>query len=194
MKSIAQELERRYPKDNAGWRSQAYADRRSGAGTQDPYHRRQYQCGAPDHVGAGALDRVRQCRQSSSGEGRRTEQGDHCSSGAWARAVGVSSGNSLLRVSCCRCWGARQVCCSRDGRGTWFGSCGRLCSLMPACVWIWTGRVLTYALVVSVVTGILFGLTPALGAGRSDLASDLKERTGQPGSPNQVAGARDRCW
>jgi len=43
-------------------------------------------------------------------------------------------------------------------------------------------RVLAYAVVVSVVTGILFGLTPGLGAIRSDLASDLKERAGQPGS------------
>ena len=44
-------------------------------------------------------------------------------------------------------------------------------------------RVLAYTLVVSVLTGILFGLTPALGAIRSDLASDLKERTGQPAKP-----------
>ena len=44
------------------------------------------------------------------------------------------------------------------------------------------GRVLAYSLVVSVLTGILFGLTPALGATRSDLATDLKERSAQPAS------------
>jgi predicted permease len=44
------------------------------------------------------------------------------------------------------------------------------------------GRVLAYSLVVSILTGILFGLTPALGATRTDLATDLKERSAQPAS------------
>ncbi|MBZ5620086.1 MAG: ABC transporter permease [Acidobacteriia bacterium] len=44
------------------------------------------------------------------------------------------------------------------------------------------GRVLAYSLTVSVLTGILFGLMPAIGATRSDLSSDLKERAGQPTS------------
>ncbi|HTS30246.1 MAG TPA: ABC transporter permease [Bryobacteraceae bacterium] len=47
-------------------------------------------------------------------------------------------------------------------------------------------RVLTYSLAISLLTGILFGLTPAFGATRSNLATDLKERSGQavrkPGS------------
>ena len=41
------------------------------------------------------------------------------------------------------------------------------------------GRVLAYTLAISVATGILFGLAPALRATSGDLASDLKERTGQ---------------
>jgi len=44
------------------------------------------------------------------------------------------------------------------------------------------GRVLGYSLAVSILTGILFGLIPALRATRSDLATDLKERASQPGS------------
>jgi len=41
-------------------------------------------------------------------------------------------------------------------------------------------RVLAFTFAVSVLTGILFGLVPALRATRPDLAADLKERAGQP--------------
>jgi len=40
--------------------------------------------------------------------------------------------------------------------------------------------VLAYNFAMAVLTGLLFGLAPALRATRSDLASDLKERAGQP--------------
>lgn len=55
------------------------------------------------------------------------------------------------------------------------------------------GRVMAYSLMVSVLTGLLFGLAPALRATRSDLARNLKERGGQgaaskigPWSPRSV--------
>jgi predicted permease len=41
-------------------------------------------------------------------------------------------------------------------------------------------RVLAFTFAVSLLTGILFGLFPALRATRPDLATDLKDRTGQP--------------
>jgi predicted permease len=40
--------------------------------------------------------------------------------------------------------------------------------------------VLGYTFAVSVLTGLIFGLVPALRATRADLATDLKERSGQP--------------
>jgi putative ABC transport system permease protein len=43
-------------------------------------------------------------------------------------------------------------------------------------------RVLTFTLVVSLATGILFGLIPALHASRADLSSTLKESGGRTGS------------
>ena len=44
--------------------------------------------------------------------------------------------------------------------------------------------VLVYTLAISVGTGVLFGLVPALNSTRSDLAVDLKERTGETASPH----------
>ena len=41
------------------------------------------------------------------------------------------------------------------------------------------GRVLAYNLAISLATGVLFGLVPALGSTRGNLAVDLKERTGE---------------
>ncbi|MGO9895954.1 MAG: ABC transporter permease [Bryobacteraceae bacterium] len=46
-------------------------------------------------------------------------------------------------------------------------------------------RVLGYNLAISIATGLLFGLFPALRATRSGLATDLKERTGQPPAAGQ---------
>ena len=50
------------------------------------------------------------------------------------------------------------------------------------------GRVLAYTFVVALLTGISFGLAPALRATRADLATDLKERAGR----QSVSGGRVR--
>jgi predicted permease len=51
-------------------------------------------------------------------------------------------------------------------------------------------RVLSYTLAISLLTGILFGLVPALRATSRDLTRDLKERTGQ--SETSFKGRRTR--
>jgi predicted permease len=51
-------------------------------------------------------------------------------------------------------------------------------------------RVLGYNLAISLATGILFGLFPALRCTRTDLATDLKERTGQPAAARKRWSAR----
>jgi putative ABC transport system permease protein len=51
-------------------------------------------------------------------------------------------------------------------------------------------RVVTFALVVSIVTGILFGLLPALQASRADLSSTLKETAGRSGTGFRQSKAR----
>jgi predicted permease len=47
------------------------------------------------------------------------------------------------------------------------------------------GRVLLFTAAAAIVTGLLFGLAPALRATRADLNQDLKERTGKAGSPGR---------
>ena len=55
-------------------------------------------------------------------------------------------------------------------------------------------RVLGFTLVVSLLTGILFGLFPAFSASRTDLNSTLKDSSNRSGTGiRQGKGARS-CW
>src|SRR6266850_37539 len=52
-------------------------------------------------------------------------------------------------------------------------------------------RVLLFTLRVSLLTGIVFGVVPALQASRPDLVVELKERTGQPGHSGRRVNLRN---
>jgi len=52
-------------------------------------------------------------------------------------------------------------------------------------------RVLLFTLLVSLLTGIVFGVVPALQASRPDLVVELKERTGQPGHAGRRVNLRN---
>jgi hypothetical protein len=47
--------------------------------------------------------------------------------------------------------------------------------------------VLVFTMMLAVVSGIFFGLAPALRASKPDLVADLKERTGSAATPHQHA-------
>jgi len=51
--------------------------------------------------------------------------------------------------------------------------------------------VLAFAIGVSILTAVLFGLAPALSASKLDLVSALKERAGDPGGPRRRISLRD---
>ena len=53
------------------------------------------------------------------------------------------------------------------------------------------GRVLFFTLGVALVTGILFGLAPAIQASNPNLVVELKERTGAPSGSNRIFGLRN---
>ncbi|PWU04369.1 MAG: hypothetical protein C5B51_16970, partial [Terriglobia bacterium] len=52
------------------------------------------------------------------------------------------------------------------------------------------GRVLAFTIALTLITGVLFGLAPSFRSARADLATDLKERTGQ--APAGTASRRTR--
>ena len=182
IRSIAAELEREYPKDNAGRSVRLSPVSEAVLAPKTRATVRQCRHDPHDYFGTGDDDRVRQRGESSAGAGAGAQQRD-------CGAAGVGSGPMAAHPATPhrehRAFGIGRRGGAGGGAG---GRADLVWSLRPP---MFThsgvnpeldGRVLAYSLAVSILTGILFGLVPALRATRADLASDLKERAAQPGS------------
>jgi len=139
----------------------------------------------------GAADRVRECCQSAASSRQRKRARNGSSAGAWS---GAKAADNAVAHRECISFLARRDC--RFGRSslheTVFATAlTRELSQLTSISISWS--VLLFALVSSLVTGAIFGLAPALHAGRVDLTHALKE--GARGSTDpENKHARAGCW
>ena len=181
MQVLAQDLERQYPRDNQGRRVKLTSITEAAL---PPRNRETIwhaaESGAADRLVAGAADRLRQRSQPPVGARRGAcLQRDYGAGGPGGHPRTplvrqlLTESTVLALVG-----GVAGLAVARWARDL-------LWSLRPpmfsfAAVHLdLDGRVLAYSLGVSLATGVIFGLVPALRATRGDLASDLKERTGR---------------
>ena len=120
------------------------------------------------------------CWRARSAGGARSRSGRRS-----ARAADASSGNCLRRACCCR-WRARWP--GRCSASWGFAHCSA--SIPPTfrasdeegSLVVVDWRVLAFTILAAAVTGILFGLIPALQTSRPDLSATLKESGGRSGT------------
>ena len=124
--------------------------------------------------GPGAADRLRQRREPDAGAGRGPGARSVHPLGAGGVARAAARARSCWRACCSDCWAGRSVSCSRSGAIDALGALEP--GTLPRAEEIGLDfRVLGFALVLSILTALLFGLAPVWRIAGRDLRVGLSE-------------------
>ena len=144
-------------------------------------------------VGLVLLDRLRQRCQFAAGARQRSTAGDRGAAVDW-RQPRPPDPAVPHRERCCWRWPAASAVCSSPTGPARCSGRYRPPFLQEGVLDLnFDVRVLRFSVAVSLATGILFGLAPALQSSRPDLVTELKERTTADRAA-RIGTTSATCW